>query len=82
MSIGQLIDKLTLINIKTWHEDTKVRNRHKLSVPLTDAEIGELSVAGRRLNRQRSEVRYAINQFFGEAMEDRKINYSASEEND
>lgn len=75
VSIGTLINELIMINIRTWHEDTKVRNRNTIKEVMTDTQIAELSLAGRRLNRQRSDVRYAINQYFGELMEDRKINY-------
>jgi hypothetical protein len=75
MTIGQLIEKLALINIREWHEDTKVRNRHSLPIKLTNAEIGKLSRAGRELNRQRADTRYEINSFFGEITEDRKIRY-------
>jgi hypothetical protein len=47
-----------------------------LEEALTDEQIGALSLAGRILNRQRSEVRYAINQYCGDPMEDRKVNYT------
>ena len=73
MTPGEVIEQLILVNIKIWHEDTKLRN----GINLSCEDVVKLGSAGRKLNKDRSDIKYAVNSLFNDNLfDDRKINYS------
>lgn len=76
MSIGELIDKIIMTNIKIWHEDTKLRNKTDIS----DRDQAICCAKGRLLNANRSSLKYLINKECDDLdYDDRKINYTGGE---
>ena len=72
-TIGELIADLVRTNIKIWHEDTKIRKGENL----THEERANYGMNGRVLNKIRSDLKYKINEYFGDNQyDDRKVNYT------
>lgn len=77
MTPGELIEQMILVNIRIWHEDTKLRN----GINLSSNEIMKYGLAGRALNKDRSDIKYQINKLFDDNLfDDRKVNYSKGSE--
>lgn len=73
MTIGELINEIIMINIKIWHEDTKLRN----GIAETDKEQAICCAKGRLLNNKRSDMKYLINKYCSDLdYDDRKVNYT------
>ena len=57
-SVGELIDKLSIINVKMWHVDSAIQEARRKK---DKVKAGELAFMARDLNRDRTLVREAIN---------------------
>lgn len=60
-SIGELIDKLCIVNLKLWHTEEEIREKEKTGKPedvlvLCDRVVG--------FNKLRNELIDSINEFF------------------
>ncbi len=72
LTIGELIDQLSIINVKMWHVDEKMSKKLKLAKTEKDpqrklelkAAAGSLAEQARNLNAKRTTVREAINQMY------------------
>ena len=71
VSIGELIDKLSIVNIKMWHMD------EAMSKATDKAKAGEYALIARDLNRERSDLREEINiRLEGQSRGSNKIEYT------
>ncbi len=77
MSIGEAIDKLIRANIKTWHKDTLLKDRHNNWSPknLNKEEIAKIFLEARVHNAERSEMRDIIDNSCGQESFSAKVNY-------
>lgn len=74
--ISESIEELILLNIRIWHEATKVKDisgqlYDKPTLSLEDRVICALEI--RRLNAKRSAVRWEIDKVFGGGSNETKI---------
>lgn len=74
-SIGELIDKLSIENIKCHHANESILAERKKEKPDT-ARISELEFKARKAGEQRVRLRDEINRRIGEAIERGKIGAS------
>lgn len=63
-SIGELIDKLTIVNLKLWHTEEKINELKESNVPATEIEVHFDRVVG--FNKQRADIIMSINELFKE----------------
>jgi hypothetical protein len=71
VSIGELIDKISIVNIKMWHMDEALSK--------TDDKVkkGEYADIARQLNRERTDLREEINlRLEGKSRGSNKIEYT------
>ena len=71
VSIGELIDKISIVNIKTWHmEEALSKTKNKV-------KKGEYADIGRNLNKERANLREEINlRLEGSSRGSNKIEYT------
>lgn len=74
ISIGELIDRISIVNIKMWHLDAKVAEENKKD----NHEIaGKLAGMSRELNKERADLREEINmRLEGRSRGTNKIEYA------
>lgn len=75
MALGELIDKLTIINNKIWHLEAEIRNGKEGKLGLE--EIGRRALQIRNLNKERIAIKNEINRRFDKDnyFEETKINH-------
>jgi len=75
--LGKAISKLIMANIKTWHRDTLLKDRHNRWDPkkLTKEEIAKIFLQARVHNAERSAARDEIDNLCGEETFSGKVNY-------
>ena len=74
LSMGELIDQLSIINIKMWHVDADLATALKNG---DNAQAGTMAGMARSLNAKRADVREEINrQFHGWETGLNKIEYA------
>lgn len=76
MDLGNKIEELLLINIKIWHEVTKVKDisgKLHTESSMSLEERVECSLDIREKNAQRSKIRWEIDEYFGEGSNETKI---------
>ena len=74
LSVGELIDRISIINIKIWHAEEALSAAH---VKKEIAKVAELAVLTRTLNKERSILREEINMSLkGVNQGSRKLNYA------
>ena len=75
--LGKAVSKLIMANIKTWHRDTLLKDRHNKWDPkkLTKEEIAKIFLKARVYNAQRSDARDAIDNLCGKETFSGKVNY-------
>ncbi len=61
VSIGELIDRLAITNIKIWHLDAELANLNKSGKDKDKIRAGELAAITRDANSERVSVREEIN---------------------
>lgn len=61
VSIGELIDRLAITNIKIWHLDSKLAELNKSKKKEDKIEAGEIAAITRDANNERVAVREEIN---------------------
>jgi len=59
-TIGNLIDELTIVNIRIWKAEDLKRNSKS-----TDAEVANAARITNKANQQRNNIIEAIDKFFG-----------------
>ena len=60
-SIGELIDKLCIVNLKIWHTEEEIREKEKTAKPEDTLVLCDRVVS---LNKLRNELIDSINEFF------------------
>jgi hypothetical protein len=75
-NLGSKVDEMVLTNIKIWHEATKVKDingklRSKSEISLDDRVDCALEI--RRLNRERSDIRWSIDRNLGSGANETKV---------
>lgn len=74
ISIGELIDKLSIVNVKMWHVDSALTEARE---KMDKEKAGELAWLARDLNRERTDLREEINILLeGHSRGSNKIEYS------
>lgn len=74
LPLGELVDRLSIINVKMWHVDSGIA---KAEQACDMARAGELAVMARGLNKERAKVREEINELFhGESTGSEKLEYA------
>ncbi len=66
LTIGEMIDRLSIVNIRLWHLQDIVADETEASVVAKAAKDIE------RANAERAELRNAINSYFGDRIEAEK----------
>ena len=82
MSLGEFVENLILSNIKIWHTATRLKDssgKLREDSGMTVHEKIEVHTKTRVENARRSRFRYEIDKFFGEAVQDTKLNYLEEE---
>jgi hypothetical protein len=82
MLIGELIEDLILSNIKIWHTATQLKDssgKLRKDTGMTAQEKVKIHTKTRVENARRSRLRFEIDKFFGEAVQDTKLNYLEEE---
>lgn len=80
-NLGLRINEMILINIKIWHEATKVKDingRLKSKTEISLDKRVECALNIRKLNAERSAVRWEVDSYFGAGTNETKV---FSEEN-
>jgi hypothetical protein len=76
VSIGELIDRLSIVNIKMWHMDVGI-SECKEKGDMVGA--GKFAILARDLNRERADLREEINmRLEGQSRGSNKIEYSGA----
>ena len=80
MIIAESIEELVLVNIKLWHEATKIKdmNNHARA-GLTSEDRVNCFLKIRELNTKRSKTRSQIDIAFNDGVNESKINYAGDE---
>ena len=77
ISIGELIDRLSIMNIKIWHLDTELSILNKSKKKKDKIKAGELAALTRDANRERTDLREGINELIeGRTRGTNKIEYT------
>ena len=77
ISIGELIDRLSIMNIKIWHLDTELSILNKSKKKKDKIKAGELAALTRDANRERTDLREGINAIIeGRTRGTNKIEYT------
>ena len=77
ISIGELIDRLSIMNIKIWHLDTELSILNKSKKKKDKIRAGELAALTRDANRERTDLREEINlKLEGRSRGTNKIEYT------
>ena len=71
IGLGDVVDRLSIVNIKISILETKVKDKR-----FSDEEAGKAARLIRELNQERIAVRNALNKKFGSGFEDIKIEYT------
>lgn len=61
MTLGEAVDRLSIVNVKMWHVDQGIAEAEKVG---DMARAGELACMARNLNRERADLREQINMLF------------------
>ena len=72
ISLGDLVDKLTIINNKIWHLESDIR-KGKLDGDLE--ETGRRAIQVRELNNERIALKNAINEISKTGFKEVKVNH-------
>jgi len=73
ISIGEWIDRLSILNIKIWHTEEMVSEAHRKKDILS---VGKLAIKIKTLSKERSDVREEINEYLeGFNRQSKKINF-------
>lgn len=81
--IADSIEKLISLNIKMWHEITKIKNFDgslKKDITISPKEHVKNALLVRKLNAKRSKVRWRIDKITGYGANETKINVYEEEE--
>lgn len=74
VSLGDLIDRLSIVNQKIWHLESDIRKG-----VLTDlTEIGKRALQIRDFNKERIALKNAINELAGTGFKETKVNHASS----
>ncbi len=75
VSPGELVDRLSIVNLKIWHLESDIRlgKENKLS----KEEIADNALAIRDLNKERIELKNAINELFSKGYREVKVNHAS-----
>jgi len=78
MSLGEKINQLIQANIKTWHKDTILKDRHnnlRTDLDMSSEERAKVFLDARKFNRERAKVKDEIDTICGEQTFSEKVNY-------
>lgn len=75
IAMGDLIDRLSIINLKIWHLEEQIRAGKEGE--LTKEDICDRAIKIRTLNNERIALKNAINEDFGEGFEEVKVNHAS-----
>lgn len=74
ITLGELVDRLSIINVKMWHVDQGISEAEKAG---DMDKAGKFACMARNLNRERGDVREEINMLFhGYETGSNKIEYA------
>ncbi len=77
ISLGELIDRLAITNIKMWHLDERISKLNKSGKKEDKIEAGELAGLTRDSNRERADLREELNlRLEGRSRGSNKIEYT------
>ena len=77
VSMGELIDRIAITNIKMWHLDKRISILNKSRKKKDKIEAGELAALTRDANRERADLREEINlRLEGRSRGSNKIEYT------
>ena len=77
VSMGELIDRISITNIKMWHLDKRISKLNKSGKQEDKIEAGELAGLTRDSNRERADLREEINlRLEGRSRGSNKIEYT------
>ena len=76
VGLGDLVDRLTIVNNKIWHLENEIRHMKELDMPLE--EIGRRSLLIRDFNKERVSYKNAIDEISEEFFGDLKIDHSSA----
>lgn len=77
VSMGDLIDRLSIVNLKIWHLEEQIRAGKEQE--LTIEKIGKNALEIRDLNRERIALKNAINEEFDTGFKEIKVNHASGE---
>ncbi len=73
ISVGEWIDRLSILNIKIWHTEEALADAHKKKDILS---VGKLAIKIKTLSRERSDTREEINECLeGFSRQSKKMNF-------
>ena len=72
VSLGDLVDRLSIVNQKIWHLESSIR-KGKLDNDLL--EVGRRAVEIRNLNKERVSIKDAINEYTSYGFKEVKVNH-------
>ena len=72
VSLGDLVDRLSIVNQKIWHLESSIR-KGKLDNDLL--EVGRRAVEIRNLNKERVSIKDAINEYTDYGFKEVKVNH-------
>ena len=73
MQLGDLVDRLSIINLKIWHLESAIREGQEEGLGLE--EVGRRALQIRDLNKERIALKNALNEPTGEIFKDAKVNH-------
>jgi hypothetical protein len=76
VGLGDLVDRLGIVNQKIWHLENEIRHMKELCVPL--AEIGRRALLIRDLNKERVAYKNAIDEISEEFFGDLKVDHTSA----
>ena len=76
VGLGDLVDRLCIVNQKIWHLENDVRHMKELNMPLE--EIGRRALLIRDFNKERVSYKNAIDEISEEFFGDLKIDHASA----
>ena len=76
VGLGDLVDRLGIVNNKIWHLENEIRHMKELRLPLN--EIGRRALMIRDLNKERVAYKNAIDDISEEFFGDLKVDHASA----
>ena len=75
VTLGELVDRLAIVNLKIWHLEDKIRDSKEKELGLE--EVGRRALQIRDYNSERIAVKNAINEFAKQGFTEIKIDHAS-----